>query len=103
MLLLSRIFSAILFLANFAEGQENVKLEPSVQALKTIGYSIKFLGCEYAIDRLFVLKCPSQDGVWVTDALSLLDQTNCKDNCGSWTNDFAPQLTYKALDLDMSH
>lgn len=71
-----------------------VKFDPQVQALKSIGLNIKFMGCQYAVDHLFTILCPSQTGLWVTDTISLLEDSNCKDNCPSNTNDFNPNLTY---------
>ena len=58
------------------------------------------MGCTYEVDRLFVLKCPSQKGLWITDAQSLLDKSNCKEECAN-QNIFDPELTYIALDREL--
>ena len=41
--------------------------------------------------------------MWVTDAISLLDDTNCKESCPGYANRFDPHLTYQKLDRDLLH
>ena len=101
LLLVVLVLSSVLTTEQLVHGG-SVDLFPTVQALKTIGQDIKFKGCTYAIDRLFVMACPSQAGLWIADAKSLLDQTNCKENCSGWF-DFSPDLSYLALDKEMPY
>ena len=53
------------------------------------------------MDYLFVLRCPSQAGLWVADAISLLDDSNCIKDCNAWNQRFEPHLNYKAFDRDI--
>ena len=91
----------VLLLSGRLSCASSVVLETTSQALKTIGKSIKFRGCSYTIDKLIVISCPSQTGLWIADAKSILAQVNCLANCSGWF-DFEPDLTYLATEKDLA-
>ena len=55
MLLVSAFLTAFVAVAT----SKTFDLTPNIQELKSIGDKIKFLGCSYEVDRLFLLNCPS--------------------------------------------
>ena len=101
---MQKLSSALILVSTVLVLMADAKLEftPSVQLLRTIDYGIAFKGCTYAIDRLFVLNCPSQSGLYITDARSMLDQSNCNSDCSRFA-EFDPTLTYLSNDSDLSH
>ena len=80
LLTLLSLFLALNVIQTACQAQK-LEFTPAILALRTIDSKIKFLGCTYEVDQLFVLRCPSQTGLWVTDAQSLLASSNCKENC----------------------
>ena len=53
-----------------------------------------------------VISCPRESGLWVIDAKSIIDVTNCKRNCaGLWSDgeEYNPKLEYRTLDRELQY
>ena len=56
--------------------------------------------------QLLVISCPRESGLWVIDAKSVLDVTNCIRNCaGLWSDgeEYNPKLEYRTLDQELQY